>query len=101
MKSFKALFPDVLSDYDIAKSFSVEALASQWTDIVGELLATHSKPDRIYKSVLFVAVDHPVYGNDLILLKDVILKKIVSLYGLGLVRTVKTVVKPLKWNKST
>lgn len=98
IKSFKALFPDILSDYDIEKIFSVESLASQWPEIVGDLLATHSKPDRIFKNVLFIAVDHSVYGNDLILMKDVILKKIISLYGQGLVRTVKTVVKPLKWN---
>lgn len=96
-KSFKSLFPDVLNDFNIEKLFTVEALVSQWPEIAGELLATHSIPDRIYKGVLFLAVDHSVYGNEIILMKDVILKKIASLYGKGLVRSVKTEVRPLKW----
>lgn len=101
IKSFKSLFSDVLHDYHIEKLFTVTALSGQWREIAGDLLATHSMPDRIYKGVLFIAVDHAAYGNEIILMKDLILKKIASLYGEGLVRSVKTEVKPLSWNQST
>ena len=100
IRSFKRLFPDILSEYEIEKLFTVETLASHWKEIAGDLIATHSIPDRIYKSVLFIAVDHPVFGNEIMLMKDSILKRIADVFGPGLVRSIKTEIKPLTWIQS-
>ena len=78
---------------------TVELLSGSWNDIaVNYLLAQHA--DRLFKRTLFIAVDHPVYSNELMLMKDSIIRKIAGLFGEGLIDTIKTEVKRINWQRS-
>ena len=59
--SFDGILPDIIHEFQLEKSFTIEELISKWHTIVGDIISTHSKPDRIYKKILFVAADHSVY----------------------------------------
>jgi predicted nucleic acid-binding Zn ribbon protein len=95
--SFESLLPDIIHDYDLEKSFTIEELVSQWYSIVGDIISTHSKPDRIYKNVLFVSADHSVYANEIIMMKDVILKKVSEQFPFQAVRDLKVEIKSIRW----
>ncbi|PKL38982.1 MAG: hypothetical protein CVV44_08930 [Spirochaetae bacterium HGW-Spirochaetae-1] len=101
MVGFEGLLPDIISELNIEDSFIVESLKVQWESIVGNILATHSMPDRIFKKILFIAVDHSVYANELIMMKDAIMNKIRETTAGDIIYTIKVEIKRLKWdNKS-
>ena len=95
--SFDAILQDIVHEFDIDKSFTIEELLSQWYAIVGEILSTHSKPDRIYQKILFVAVDHSVYGNELVLMKDAIIQKINTEFSYRAIKELKVEIKRIQW----
>ena len=85
---FRTILPDLLERLNIKKEFSLEKLANEWDQIVGEMLAIHSYPSRINDDCLYIYSDHSVYSNELIMQKGYILKKINTLY---LNKTVKQI----------
>ncbi len=98
--SFKRLLPEILKEMKIENIFSIESLSASWEDIVGKIIASHSRPDRIYKHTLFIAVDHSVFSNDIIMMKDIILKNINKIYLSNSVSNIKVEIKKLRWEKN-
>ena len=95
--SFDSILPDIIHEYELEKSFTIEELVSQWYSIVGDIISTHSKPDRIYKNILFVAADHSVYANEIIMMKDMILKKIKEEFPFQTIRDIRVEIKTIRW----
>ena len=98
--SLSELFPEIVREYQLEQPFTVELLSGAWNDIAGDIIATHSMPDRLFRRTLFIAVDHPVYSNELMLMKDSIIKKIANTFGEGLIDSIKTEVKRLNWQRN-
>jgi len=73
---FEGVLPDIINELNVEESFIIENIRSLWIDIVGNIIATHSIPDRIFKKTLFISVDHSVYSNEIMMMKDSIIEKI-------------------------
>lgn len=55
-------------------------LMREWPTIVGETVATHTKPDRVKFRTLYVIVDHSVWLHQLTFLKPALLTTLQSLH---------------------
>lgn len=97
LNSFESLLPDIIHEYELEKSFTIEELVAQWSSIVGDIISTHSKPDRIYKKVLIVGVDHSVYANEIVIMKDTIVKKIKDELPFLIVNDIRAEIKKIRW----
>jgi hypothetical protein len=86
-----------LKDCNIEKSLFIDSIKKGWADIVGQLLASHSRPDRIYKNVLYIASDHPTYSNEISMLNSTILGKIKVEYGLHDLNDIRVEIKRNIW----
>ncbi len=95
--SFESILPDIIHEFELEKSFTIEDLVSQWHTIVGDIISTHSKPDRIFKKILFIAADHSVYANEIMMGKDGILKFIHEKFPLPSIRDIKVEIKAIRW----
>ena len=87
------LFLNVIDEYKIYNEFALEDLRRSWSNIVGPILANHTKVDRIFKKTLFIMVDHPIYAQDVLMYKTSIMDKINELYGNNSIKSVKVDVK--------
>jgi predicted nucleic acid-binding Zn ribbon protein len=92
------ILPDIIRDLNIEDQFIMQMLRESWIKISGEIIAAHSIPDRIFKNMLFIAVDHPVFANELMMMKNAILMRIDETIGKGMVKSVKVEIKRLNWN---
>lgn len=72
----KNVMMEMLDDCNIQKPIFVEVVKQNWDTIVNPLIAAHSRPERIYKNILYIAVDHTTYANEIIIMKDIIMKNI-------------------------
>ena len=95
--SFKEILPEVVDDFKIENEFMIEGLKEIWPMVVGDTISSHSVPDRIFKKTLFIAVDHPIYSNELIMMKDMIKKRIEDDFSFYEISNIKFEVKRIKW----
>lgn len=87
------LISEFLKEFKLETMFDVETLKEMWPDITGNIIASHSAPDRIYEGVLFVKVDHPIFANDISMMSKMLLKKIHSLFKDCGIKYIKVEVK--------
>jgi hypothetical protein len=98
--SFGNLVTDLMDDLYIKDSFIIEELKSKWPSYVGNILSTHSFPERIFNKNLFINVDHSTFAGELSIHSGEILKKIKNDYGENFIKAVKFEVKKSRWRKS-
>ncbi len=96
---FNNILPDIFEELNLKDSFIIEKIRDMWEDIIGTILSTHTIPDRIFKKTLFVSVDHSVYANELILMKDIIVEKINSSVVPNLIKNVKVEMKKSRYGR--
>ncbi|MCU0822810.1 MAG: DUF721 domain-containing protein [Spirochaetes bacterium] len=86
-----------LDEYELKESFYMEKLRARWSGFAGDIIATHSVPDRISGNVLFITADHSIFANELSLMKDSILNLINEDFGFKAVKDIRILVGRLDW----
>jgi predicted nucleic acid-binding Zn ribbon protein len=89
----------ILEEFGLKDSLIIGKVRTQWREITGELMAAHSLPDRIFKNILFISVDHSVYANEISMMKDFIIKKINEECGSDEIKDIRLETKKLDWQK--
>lgn len=95
--SFSGLLPELLDDLGIREVFFLEEIRAAWPELTSTIMATHSIPGKIQDTVLWVAVDHPAYANELVLMKDHVIRGIRDRFSSALVSSLRIETRPLKW----
>jgi hypothetical protein len=89
----------ILEEFDLKDSFAIGKIRAKWDTIVGDLMAIHSIPDRIFKNILFISVDHSVYANEISFMKELIVKEINEEFGSNEIKDIRLETKKLDWHK--
>jgi len=76
LKSTRSLIEGLLGNLGISNKIEQHRIWSVWQEAVGEHIAQHAIPSRIRNNVLEVKVAHPVWMQQLQLLKPRLLKQI-------------------------
>ena len=93
--SFRSLLPSIIEDLDLKDSFLIESIRELWPKLVGEMISTHTMPDRLFKKTLFVNADHSMYSNELSIMKDSIIKRVNEAIGFESIGRLRVEVKSL------
>jgi len=97
--AFSGLISSIISKFNLDESFLMESIRSDWPSLAGDLISTHSIPDRLFKGILFISADHSVYANEIIMMKNSILKGLHERYSAEVVRNIKVEIRKICWNK--
>ncbi len=97
--NYQDIFSEMVKEFNFEDSFFIENIKNIWADVVGKILSAHSYPDRVYKNILFVSVDHNIYANELVMMKDNILEIINNKTNNNIIKNIKFEVKISKWKK--
>ncbi len=73
LRSFSQILPEVTRDLELDDSLFIESLKGRWRTITGDIISTHSKPEKVSHGYLHVITDHQVYSNEIMLMKDSII----------------------------
>jgi hypothetical protein len=76
----------------------MEKLRTIWNNLTGDIISTHSMPDRVFKHILFISVDHSIFANELSLMKNDILKGINIEFGFEAIKDIRISTKRLDWS---
>ena len=70
-----------------------------WEVIVGQSLASHALPDKIYRDILWVKTDHSIFSQQIQNLSNEIREKVKTHLGIEIYQ-IRTKTGLLKWNVS-
>ncbi len=98
--SFREIVGSLLQQLNCEDTYIVEKIKGEWYRIAGDIIATHSIPNRIFKGILFISADHSVYANEIIMMKSALLKKFEEFLGIEIIKDVKVEIKKLAWKKT-
>jgi len=93
--SLKKILESVMREKDFAENIEAYAIFGQWDDIVGQKVASHTRPARISGSVLYVEVDDHLWLAQLKYMKGDMLKRIERVTKPGLFTDLKFFLKGL------
>ncbi len=96
---FHEVLPDIYRELDVDDSLVVLQLKQNWEEIAGSIISAHSTPEKIHGRKLFVSVDHPVYANEISLMKNSFIDRINRSFAAELINDIKADVKRSRWKK--
>lgn len=76
VKKLNIVISEVIKEYGLEEKLKDMSVLNLWSEIVGERIALVSKATRIKNGKLTVSVDNPIWRNELIFLKQEIIRKI-------------------------
>lgn len=90
---FGLLVESIIERFHFKEEFLLEAVRLSWSTVVGELIATHSCPERINSGILYIAADHSVYAGEISVMRDVILERVSSACSVAGLRDIRVIVR--------
>lgn len=91
------ILDDIISEYNLEKLFTIESIKTTWSIIVGDIISTHSTPERLNNGILYIIVDHSVYSNEIIMMKDQILLRIKEKFRNSRITDIRLTIKKHSW----
>lgn len=79
MKNIEKIIVKSIKSVEGRQKYAVNYLDWHWSEVLGENIAKHSKPAKIVNGILFINTDNPAWSHSLLMMKNKILAKIVTL----------------------
>lgn len=81
MDSLGDILPKIMKSAGLRQRYKAELIISHWPKIVGEEIAVHTRPGKIYRGVMGVAAKNATWAHHLSTLKEDIIAKINTFAG--------------------
>lgn len=82
------LVPGVLKKLGLDQRLHQAQVFHQWAQIVGPDIAKHAQPVSLINKILRISIDHPVWHQQLLPLKPLLLQKVRDRIGKAAVRDI-------------
>lgn len=89
MNTFAEIFPRTLSILGIYGKYKAELIIFKWREIVGEDIATHTRPKRVDRGELLVGTSNSVWAHHLMTMKEDIINKLNIYSGEKVIKDIK------------
>ena len=89
MREIADLVGDVAKECGLKDRLLLEDVAAAWRTVVGDFLATHSRPDTIQRGILTVRILQPAVHHSLVMEKPRILSRIKQKLGPKAIRDIR------------
>ncbi len=88
-KPISSLITEAIRELEVGEALMIEVIRGSWRSVVDEIIASHSVPERIFRETLFISVDHPIYANELLFMKQLILKRLHDEMGYSMISDIR------------
>jgi predicted nucleic acid-binding Zn ribbon protein len=79
----------LVGDSEIGKKIKRYNIFNHWSDIVGIEIGKKTKPEKLYKGLLYISVANSTWANELSLMTEQLIKKINTYIGEPLVKGIR------------
>lgn len=97
-KTFSSISPvikNLAQSFGWEKAIAAALLEARWNEVVGEPIASHTRPDEIRFDTLHILVDSAVWLHELSFLKKALIEKVNRFLGKNGIRNIHFKIGPL------
>lgn len=76
MKRIHDLLGGVFEDQEVLKAVRAQIVMKNWSEIVGEMIANHSEPDRYDRGTLWIAATGTAWAQEIRMQEELILNRL-------------------------
>ncbi|MCX8023227.1 MAG: DUF721 domain-containing protein [Syntrophorhabdaceae bacterium] len=91
--SIKKALETVLKEYNLKEDLNIYRVFYHWSEIVGEKIGDHTKPNRIKNGILYIEVDDPLWLTQLKYMKEEMVEKFEKMVEKGSLKDIKFYLK--------
>ncbi len=96
MRKLQSILPDTFDAQEVVRTARAQRVLREWPEIVGKHLAARSRPERVDRGVVWIAVEGSAWAQELRMMRDVILDRLRSRAGdASLFKDLRFGVRPL------
>ena len=81
LRKLGSMLPDAIDRREVLRAARAQRVLQRWPEIVGEMLASRSQPDKVDRGTLWVSVQGSAWAQELRMLETQILAKITAISG--------------------
>ena len=78
MRRLQHVLPDAFDAKEVVRTAMAQRILRDWPDIVGKNLASRSRPERVDRGVVWVAVEGSAWAQELRMMREIILERLRS-----------------------
>lgn len=101
MQRISSILPRIIKTFGLESNLQLRKLSNSWVQIVGDTIALHSSPERLRQEILYVAVDSPIWMQQLSFFKKELIEKVNRETGKKLISDIRFIVGDVKIPEST
>ncbi|MEW6408992.1 MAG: DUF721 domain-containing protein [Nitrospirota bacterium] len=76
MQRISSILSCIIKTFGLESNLQLRKLFDSWVQIVGDTIALHSSPERLRQGILYVAVDSPIWMQQLSFFKKDLIEKV-------------------------
>jgi predicted nucleic acid-binding Zn ribbon protein len=81
MQDISAILDDYVSESELGKKLKKFSIFNHWEHIVGKEISRKTKPQKLFKKILYISVSDPGWANELSMMSEKLIEKINSYIG--------------------
>ncbi|MBM3709756.1 MAG: DUF721 domain-containing protein [Actinobacteria bacterium] len=88
-ENISSIIKQYLSDSNIGKKLKRYSVFNHWAEIVGSEISSKTKPEKLFKGILYISVENSAWANEISLMSRKLVKEINKFIGEDIVRELR------------
>jgi len=88
-EDISSIIKQYLSDSNIGKKLKRYSIFNHWPEIVGSEISSKTRPEKLFKGILYISVASSVWANEMSLMSRKLVKEINKYIGEDIVRELR------------
>lgn len=88
-EALETIINKLVADSEIGKKIKRYNIFNHWPEIVGSEISKKTKPEKLYKGLLYISVANSTWANELSFMSEQLIKKINTYIGEQLVKGIR------------
>jgi predicted nucleic acid-binding Zn ribbon protein len=81
IQDISSILDDYVSDSELGKKLKKFSIFNHWEDIVGKEINRKTRPQKLFKGILYIYVSDPGWANELSMMSEQLIERINSFIG--------------------
>ena len=81
VQDISTILDDYVSESEFGKKLKKFSIFNHWEDIVGKEISRKTRPQKLFKKILYISVSDPGWANELSMMSEQLISKINSFAG--------------------
>ncbi len=89
VQDISSILDDYVSDSELGKKLKKFSIFNHWEDIVGKEISRKTRPEKLFKEILYISVSDPGWASELSMMSEQLIDRINSFIGAKIINQLR------------